>query len=332
MGERMGKGPTGTAKPKRHLRAPLRTGVCLAAISLALAAPSQAQSVPRACDAQTSDVPASQAPSLEPAAAERVMAAHKQMETDLTALAEGKIPVSFSTNFLSPSQHRLTGMPFNIPVLRVVFETDRFFATGRDNILPAAIPAWRVIADGLIGAPDGSALYVVGHTDERGERAYNFDLGQRRAEAVARAIATRGTVNAQVYRLSFGEDFPCVDKQTQAAYARNRRVEFLFAINPAAARSQIDLDIVRACSDRGDGTEGACSVKIERNIYEVVPDRDAIDEMKRLNEAENAVLDNNELSDAERGRRLVALEEERRRIAVRLVRPRTPVSLTRRTR
>ncbi len=65
-----------------------------------------------------------------------------------------------------------------------------------------------------------------GNTDERGTREYNIGLGERRAQAVRRALLLQGVSEAQVTTLSYGEERPAVAGNDEAAYSKNRRVEF----------------------------------------------------------------------------------------------------------
>lgn len=65
-----------------------------------------------------------------------------------------------------------------------------------------------------------------GHTDERGGREYNLALGQKRSEAVRRALTALGVPDAQMEAVSFGKEKPAVPGNDEAAYAKNRRVEF----------------------------------------------------------------------------------------------------------
>ena len=67
-----------------------------------------------------------------------------------------------------------------------------------------------------------------GHTDERGGREYNLALGQKRAEAVRRALSLLGVAEKQIEAVSFGEEKPAMNGFTEAAYAKNRRVEFTY--------------------------------------------------------------------------------------------------------
>ena len=69
---------------------------------------------------------------------------------------------------------------------------------------------------------------VEGHTDERGGREYNLALGQRRAEAVRRALGLLGVQDAQIEAVSFGKEKPAVQGSSEDALARNRRVEIVY--------------------------------------------------------------------------------------------------------
>jgi peptidoglycan-associated lipoprotein len=64
-----------------------------------------------------------------------------------------------------------------------------------------------------------------GHTDERGSREYNIGLGERRGQAVRKALMLQGVADAQVATVSYGEERPAVEGSDEAAYAQNRRVE-----------------------------------------------------------------------------------------------------------
>jgi peptidoglycan-associated lipoprotein len=64
-----------------------------------------------------------------------------------------------------------------------------------------------------------------GHTDDRGGREYNLALGQRRAEAVGRALVLLGVPGSQMEAVSFGKEKPAVPGLDEVAMAKNRRVE-----------------------------------------------------------------------------------------------------------
>jgi peptidoglycan-associated lipoprotein len=67
-----------------------------------------------------------------------------------------------------------------------------------------------------------------GHTDERGGREYNLALGQKRAEAVRRAMQLLGVNDSQMEAVSFGEEKPAAYGFDESAYAQNRRVEITY--------------------------------------------------------------------------------------------------------
>jgi len=67
-----------------------------------------------------------------------------------------------------------------------------------------------------------------GHTDERGSREYNIGLGERRAQAVRRALLLQGAADAQISTVSYGEERPAVAGHDEAAWAKNRRVELVY--------------------------------------------------------------------------------------------------------
>lgn len=77
-------------------------------------------------------------------------------------------------------------------------------------------------------ANPGRKVGLEGHTDERGGREYNLALGQKRAEAVRRAMAAQGIPDAQMEAVSLGEEKPAATGYDEASYAKNRRVEITY--------------------------------------------------------------------------------------------------------
>jgi peptidoglycan-associated lipoprotein len=68
-------------------------------------------------------------------------------------------------------------------------------------------------------------MTIEGHTDERGGREYNLALGQKRAEAVQRALVVLGASEAQLEAVSLGKERPAMPGLSDEASARNRRAE-----------------------------------------------------------------------------------------------------------
>jgi peptidoglycan-associated lipoprotein len=71
-------------------------------------------------------------------------------------------------------------------------------------------------------------IRLEGNTDERGSREYNIGLGERRAQAVRRALMLQGVSESQITTVSYGEERPAVTGHTEEAWARNRRVELVY--------------------------------------------------------------------------------------------------------
>jgi peptidoglycan-associated lipoprotein len=68
-------------------------------------------------------------------------------------------------------------------------------------------------------------IAIEGHTDERGGREYNLALGQRRAEAVRRALSLLGVPDTQVEAVSFGKEKPAATGADESTWSKNRRAE-----------------------------------------------------------------------------------------------------------
>ena len=67
-----------------------------------------------------------------------------------------------------------------------------------------------------------------GNTDERGSREYNIGLGERRAQAVRRALLLQGASDGQLSTVSYGEERPATPGNDETAWAKNRRVEIVY--------------------------------------------------------------------------------------------------------
>ena len=71
-------------------------------------------------------------------------------------------------------------------------------------------------------------IKVEGNTDERGGREYNLALGQKRAEAVARALKVYGVKDGQVEPVSFGSEKPKAAGHDEASWSQNRRADVAY--------------------------------------------------------------------------------------------------------
>ena len=80
----------------------------------------------------------------------------------------------------------------------------------------------------FLKAASGRKVVIEGHTDERGGREYNLALGQKRSEAVRRALGLLGVTDSQVEAVSFGKEKPAAAGTAEAALAQNRRAEIAY--------------------------------------------------------------------------------------------------------
>ena len=75
------------------------------------------------------------------------------------------------------------------------------------------------------GAAD--KLLIEGNCDERGTEEYNRALGERRALALREALAKAGVSPDRIRTISYGKDKPADPGHDEAAWAKNRRGDFI---------------------------------------------------------------------------------------------------------
>jgi len=104
---------------------------------------------------------------------------------------------------------------------RVYYDLDQYRLDSDDQEILKRQAAW------LQSYPD-VRIIVAGNADERGTREYNIALAERRAQAVKRLLMLQGASYNQIITISYGEEQPAVLGQTEAARAKNRRVELVY--------------------------------------------------------------------------------------------------------
>ena len=72
------------------------------------------------------------------------------------------------------------------------------------------------------------AIRIEGNSDERGGSEYNLALGQKRAEAVLRALKIYGVKDQQMEAVSWGKTKPRATGQDESAWAQNRRADLQY--------------------------------------------------------------------------------------------------------
>lgn len=119
---------------------------------------------------------------------------------------------------------------------RATLEEMVFFDYDMSEIRDDAASALREKVDILRGSP-AVQLRIEGHADERGSTEYNMALGNRRAESIRQFLVGFGLAENRFEIVSFGEGRPLQQGSNEAAWARNRRGQFVItaganAINP----------------------------------------------------------------------------------------------------
>jgi len=119
---------------------------------------------------------------------------------------------------------------------RATLEEMVFFDYDMSEIRDDAAASLRSKVDILRSSPQVQ-LRIEGHADERGSTEYNMALGNRRAESVRQFLVGFGLAENRFEIVSFGEGRPLQQGSNEAAWARNRRGQFVItaganAINP----------------------------------------------------------------------------------------------------
>ncbi|MFC0252650.1 OmpA family protein [Massilia consociata] len=110
----------------------------------------------------------------------------------------------------------------------VVTIGDVLFATNQANLTPNGMSSLRKLAEVMAQNPNRTVL-VEGFTDSTGSAQYNQELSQRRAEAVASALAGLGVPRERIAMRAYGQAFPVAPNDTAANRQLNRRVEIVLS-------------------------------------------------------------------------------------------------------
>jgi len=99
------------------------------------------------------------------------------------------------------------------------------FESGKDIIRRTSYP----ILDNVVKVMSENPAYLLeinGHTDNIGDKAFNMELSQKRADAVKNYIASKGIEAGRMASKGYGDTLPVADNKTTAGRTKNRRVEF----------------------------------------------------------------------------------------------------------
>jgi peptidoglycan-associated lipoprotein len=80
---------------------------------------------------------------------------------------------------------------------------------------------------GVMKARPGIKVKIEGNCDERGSAEYNLALGERRATSALQYLITLGIAADRLSTISYGKEHPAVQGHDEAAWAKNRRDDFV---------------------------------------------------------------------------------------------------------
>jgi outer membrane protein OmpA-like peptidoglycan-associated protein len=113
----------------------------------------------------------------------------------------------------------------------VVITASFLFTTNSAELLPSAKPKLDEIADALQAQPQSSHVKVEGHTDSTGSPQTNDALSQKRAQAVADYLESKGVASDRITAQGMGKQDPVSHAHDAEGRALNRRVDIM--IEPA---------------------------------------------------------------------------------------------------
>ena len=143
----------------------------------------------------------------------------------------GETSESVTVEVIAPDRARLSATDlhpesleerFNDSVKPVFFELDAAELSEKARLTLAGNILW------LKKMENAHLRFLIqGHCDERGTEEYNLALGDKRAEVVSKYIVDGGIDASRIAVLSLGEERPFDPRPTEAAWALNRRAQFV---------------------------------------------------------------------------------------------------------
>ena len=148
----------------------------------------------------------------------------------LTATADGYRPGKGTVEVTEDGEATLvlTLLPSKVELKaeRIDIKDSVYFETAKAVIKEESFELLNEVAQILIDHPELLLIRIEGHTDSRGNNAYNKDLSQRRADSVRTYLIEKGVAEDRLQSVGYGEEKPLVKEENAAAWEKNRRVDF----------------------------------------------------------------------------------------------------------
>lgn len=101
-----------------------------------------------------------------------------------------------------------------------------FFDYDQARLTESAKATLKGNADWIRSNPNVT-IQIEGHTDSRGSTEYNLSLGERRAKSVRQYLEGLGVESRRLTIISYGEEKPLAQGDSEAAWSKNRRANFV---------------------------------------------------------------------------------------------------------
>lgn len=132
-----------------------------------------------------------------------------------------------NANEIKPAQEMAqTAAPETEPAAESSFETV-YFDFDKSDLRQDARDALSKNAALILKSFPGAKIQIAGNCDERGSAEYNLALGERRAKSAEKYLITLGVKAENLSIISYGKEKPAVTGNDEAAWAKNRRDEFV---------------------------------------------------------------------------------------------------------
>ncbi|MCX7872625.1 MAG: peptidoglycan-associated lipoprotein Pal [Verrucomicrobiae bacterium] len=149
-----------------------------------------------------------------------------KMDTDKTTAVPLQPEKTTSDNVPLSNRDLIEGM---IPDRDTFKANTVYFDFDRSTIKQSEKSKIDGVAKTLKSKP-GTKVQIEGHCDERGTEEYNRALGERRALSVREYLINTGISADRIFTISYGEDKPVDPAHNEAAWAKNRRAEFILLL------------------------------------------------------------------------------------------------------
>jgi len=161
----------------------------------------------------------------------------KAAEVDQKALAAGT-QADQAQALANNAVHRLDSLQntvANLDNYHVVSEAAVLFGFNKDNLTKDSKAALDQVAANVANTK-GYIITLEGGTDSVGTADYNYNLSDRRADAVIQYLASEHNIPAyKIYVIGLGKDKPVDNNNTREGRAKNRRVDVKLMTNSTDA-------------------------------------------------------------------------------------------------